>query len=393
MERGLALYKPNEFTNQMMTISKHISSIQNIPKSNIYSIPKWNDWKRKQKNVNEKIFKRNRSQLHETYKQMIHFPKGVEQLYNDCLTYSYIDNASKTKRNAWTRNKKVMQDELKERWKQWSTQYWIENQNEDLGLIPRRQKEHQRQVEKDLLSCAPIVMLSIIPIVGNFFTLVGIAYPRLLLSRQFTNKEQKRIFYDLEYKQKERNYINLSKLCMKTTNWINIDIMISLMNQNDVAGPFTFQLDPILREWNKSYGSIERLSRTHLIQLSLTSGIFRFSESINVYLCHMLPSKWLIHYLQKKAKDILYDDALLIQEQYDPKNCHSLTDDEILSACHLRGIPTDASISIKDMRTSLSNYLIMMKYIDDMKEQSLSLPSLELFVLHFQPLRYYMKNE
>ena len=71
------------------------------------------------------------------------------------------------------------------------------------------------------------------------------------------------------------------------------------------------------------------------------------------------------------AEDIIIDDVTLIEEGHLGSGCSNLTDDEILAACLVRGLPVgrfarDYSIGgmkgeILHMKRSLTNHLKMMK--------------------------------
>lgn len=348
---------------------------------------------------NRHISVRNFSDLGEAWQSFKNFPKGVKQLYNDCLTYKNIEAASKSKRNAWTRLKSI--HELNTSPKRWSKLPFLQN-DERPGYIPRRQNELQRRLKYDILSCAPVVTLYLsIPVIGNVFVFLGIAFPRLLLSRQFYSKDQVRIFSDIEHKQKKIHYKALAELAWgKYGSKASIDSMTT-MNKEDVAGPLFIDARPLLQMFESasdtSFQSLETLSRDHLMQLSLATGLLRFGDSINASVVKLIPSQLLRYILKNVAKEIITDDALLLKEFSDLNELSSFSDDEVISACSLRGLPIDNTTSIDQMRTCLSNYLMMMNHLDSVNDkegahQMISVESLELFVLHIQAIRYQLAN-
>jgi len=126
------------------------------------------------------------------WEQFKYFPTGVLLLYNDFITYLNINAASQTKTNAWSKqnNNTVIQPNFLQT-------------RLTPTIIPRRQKEQQRQFMRDIRRCLPIVGLyTCIPFIGNIFAVLAILHPYYLLSNQFyMNFEQKRYYCTLDDEQ------------------------------------------------------------------------------------------------------------------------------------------------------------------------------------------------
>jgi hypothetical protein len=71
-----------------------------------------------------------------------------------------------------------------------------------------------------------------------------------------------------------------------------------------------------------------------------------------------VPNAYLRKRLLSIAQDIVQDDILLIQEGQHFNKCDSLTDEEVLDACLLRGLPIN---TLTQMRTQLTHHLIMVQ--------------------------------
>jgi hypothetical protein len=71
-----------------------------------------------------------------------------------------------------------------------------------------------------------------------------------------------------------------------------------------------------------------------------------------------MPTMFLIkHKVTQVARDIYIDDALLLQEGHEVVSCSSLTDDEVMDASLLRGLPIADIGECDEMRTYLTNHL------------------------------------
>jgi len=343
---------------------------------------------------------RNSSSFSKSWEMFRSFPDGAKQLYYDCLTYQYINDASKNKHSSW-QNIKTIQDKDKAT-KRWTKLPHLHVNDHSIGYIPRRQKEQQRRLIKDLLSCAPVVTLwGIIPVFGNAFVVLGIIFPRLLLSRHFYNEEKMLLFLELEYIQKLVHYEKLASIIFTSNNFDLKSHAKSINSMGDAAGLLLTEGDDLFKIIDYKQGdnsiSLNTLSREHLLQLSLATGIFKFTNHLNAFMVKILPLQLVKYFLKKNAKEIINDDAHLIREQLGMFACHMLTDEEVLVACAMRGLPTTRNISIQQMRECLSNYLKLMEDLDTASksgdvEDSISMEALELFVLHMQPIRYALRD-
>ena len=159
------------------------------------------------------------------------------------------------------------------------------------------------------------------------------------------------------------------------------------------------------------------LPTTYLHSLSLSSN---FSSTILLpsstlapwFLQAFFPSKYLQHRLLKISEDIIMDDAALLEEGQLDDGCDDMTDDEVLDACWLRGLPVgrfanSGAVGIENtatkereigsMRNLLTNHLRMMSFV--MVDEGSGLrsrgslvrdSSLQLLVLHLPAIRHKM---
>ena len=104
------------------------------------------------------------------------------------------------------------------------------------------------------------------------------------------------------------------------------------------------------------------------------------------------------------------DDTALIEEGQLDSQCRNMTEEEVLDACWLRGLPVgrfatmnsgaDASVhiretEIKEMRKTLSNQLQMMNAVMRRREKGELVrdTTLQLLVLHLPAIRRSMKQK
>lgn len=245
------------------------------------------------------------------------------------------------------------------------------------GRIPRRQYEHQRRLRDDLASCGPLVLLWLLPVVGSVFGVLGIAFPRLLLSRQFYTVEMLRSYQQIEFKQRLKYYeplISLQLSCETTSE------------------------DPtnLLGHLHEKGFSVESLRRDHLVVLALATGVVKLVDPLNVALMKVCPSFIVRRRLQTISKKIIQDDYLLLEEDHDKSKCSSLTDDEISAACSFRGLPTKEDMCINQLRTILVRYLEMIRYLDESDQVAhniINYDTWESFVLHVPAVLSLMDRE
>ncbi len=335
-------------------------------------------------------------------------------------------------------------------------------------LSTRRPQEHLRQMSRDLRITLPTVAgFVFIPLIGYAFLLLGVMFPRWLLSRQFHSWEQRWGFAEKEYGERRKWMIRLNgdfwgSFMIKAPNLVlrngedsgggtnarndyvatSIDADADTLTcvDFDSAGPVFGQQSikilynrcwdlcginnnltlPINRIINGKVSPFIHLPTAHLHSLSLASN---FSSSLFLpsstvapwFLQTFMPAAYLHMRLNTLAEDIIVDDAALIEEGQLENGCKDMTDDEILDACWVRGLPVgrfarartsdryraicDEKLSQGDMdamREIFSNHLKMVKLVMSYDDRAPGLlprgelvrdPALRLLVLHLPAIR------
>jgi hypothetical protein len=122
-----------------------------------------------------------------------------------------------------------------------------------------------------------------------------------------------------------------------------------------------------------------------------------FLDSQNQYLPGWLspwvaewsPSIWLKSQIDRISKIVCHDDALLLEERHDMNNCQSLTDNEVMDACLMRGLPV-TNHSAEERRECLTNHLKIVVSVKRRIDGPIT-EGFRLFTLHLAPLRYHLK--
>ena len=158
----------------------------------------------------------------------------------------------------------------------------------------------------------------------------------------------------------------------------DIDLKV---RKGDQAGPL-FDALPLYRLFDHfSSGFIPRQQMVHIAKVS----------GMTTPLLYFVPKLFIRYSLRSIATDIILDDSNLILENHKSINCESLTDDEVLDACSLRGLPCGSDLSFDEMRKLLTNYLVIMEPIHTLigKDRLLENNGI-MFVLHLQAIRLKM---
>jgi hypothetical protein len=295
------------------------------------------------------------------WERMRDFPQNVQKLLDDVRRYHDINDAARS--GAWN------------------------------GRIPRRQAEQQRMVLQDLRIAVPLVLLWIPPIIGYVPLLMAMVSPRQWMSRQFFNDYEKLRNASIEVSQRRRYYSELA-----VHAWASMGLLETkhapIKSQGDLAGP-VLDLVPLYRRFEGGF-DLKSISRQHLVRLALVSGYLQRFPSIlsEPVVSTLLPSAWLCSEIEHHANQVTKDDELLIQEGYGnvlvaATGAPMMTNDEILEACLIRGLPISTSIVV--MREHLTTYLAMMKGLREQlplgKKRSGAFP---IFALHVTALRYHL---
>jgi len=343
-------------------------------------------------------------------------------------------------------------------------------------LTTRRPQEHLRQISRDLQITLPTVAaFLLVPFVGYSFVLLGMMFPRLLLSRQFHTREQRWEFATKEYGERRAWYGRLNvdfwgscmrtmpdlALCRRRVEFTIVDeqqqthhfenrgsnnapLFLEPLSylEMDAAGPvFSKQSMYTLYNLFQCVGegkgvaasespSIQSLQPTHLHALALSNNLaspmLLPSNLAPTFLQTCIPSTYLQLKLRTLAEDIIMDDSALIEEGQLDGECSGMTEEEILDACWLRGLPVGSFAQMKGigvhgsahgregevhvMRRVLTNHLQMMEAImagpsmdtaSNVKETALLRSKrelvrdtrLQLLVLHLPAIRYSMRKD
>mmetsp|Transcript_9451 Transcript_9451/g.20452 ORF Transcript_9451/g.20452 Transcript_9451/m.20452 type:complete len:573 (-) Transcript_9451:198-1916(-) len=318
-------------------------------------------------------------------------------------------------------------------------------------LSTRRPQEHQRQISRDLQTTLPTVFAFLfIPGVGYAFLLLGMMFPRLLLSRQFHTKKQRWEFAEEEFSVKRcggwevrlnADFWGMMMRCMprlrlfergeddgfedngeehnNNSDGRNNDVIPGYLEplsylKMDAAGP-VYTKQSMLRLYHlfqhlnhqqqhhnattttsfQRSPSIQNLQTTHLQSLALSnnlaSPIYLPSTIAPLFLQTFVSKMYLRRKLITLAEDILMDDAALIEEGQLECHCHRMTEEEVLDACWLRGLPLGRFVKVGGiiaadrggggvngvddsqvamMRNALTNHLQMMKTIMTIQDSS-----------------------
>jgi hypothetical protein len=319
------------------------------------------------------------------------FTKGIELLLEDYRTYRNIEAAeASSRRNAWVNG------------------------------IPRRQLEQRRRFLSDIQIALPTVALFMLPIIGYAAPLLAFAFPRQLLSRQFHTAWQQRTYATEEYYVRKLYFVKLTDLLIRRYQSYDKDatattIVGSLLSPNapiiyDEAGPvirnmklfmqfvFHTMTTTVSRNTLGMYNPLElasiessldmstlskctmldALSREHLHLLFMTTRYTKLPPYVAtlLYNKYVFPSSIMKSIVRNVGSSIVHDDASLLQDlgdlshNYDLCALHHLTDEEVLEACTLRGLPVDTDIiSTMQMRKCLFNHLLQMGEVKSILSQ------------------------
>lgn len=330
------------------------------------------------------------------------FPSGMKQLYADILRYKNIHDASRTRLNAWT----VRRNPLTHLG-YYKVPFIIMDEELRPGRIPRREHEEQRRLKEDLRKVLPIVAMWVIPIpfIGSILVSFAVMFPRQTLSRQFLNPYQRQLFASIEYRQCKGNFYTLGEYVFNSLMISAKRINISSL-ENDAAGPvldlmpfYAVFANALPEKEAKNFvlpvgklSSLELYPREHLISLALANGLYQhLPEPLSTLATRICP--WLRQEIRRMGTNITNDDTLLLEEAYDSNECESMTDEEVMDACLVRGLPV--TVSCEEMRVCLTNHLTMIRTLKERipSEKRKDSQSLKLLTMHLSSIRYYLRKE
>jgi len=272
----------------------------------------------------------NSNKFNQWYQQVTSFPKNLSTLYKQIIIYNNTTSAINSSQtnvrapNAWT-NKG----------------------------IPRRIVEFRRQLKHDLSIVIPVAVgYVVVPVLGNIFVVLAFLSPRASLSRQFLTWEQIRQFAALDDSYRQRYYYrDIFKIFerKKGDNEHNCDLEEFCKQKLQDSGS------------TSSILKLDELPRENLITLALSQGtpFTNLHPSVAIpFYTYCIPTLYIRSKIQSIRDDIFVDDILLIRDKESDKLALSqLTDEDVLEACVLRGLPCSRRTSITEMRIALRYHL------------------------------------
>ena len=344
---------------------------------------------------------KNRSLMPTVMERIRNFPSGVKKLYSDMLRYKNIHDASRTRLNAWTiarnplsggnysaRRPFILDEELRP------------------GRIPRREHEEQRRLKDDFRKVLPIVgVWAVVPFLGNIVLPFVVLTPRQTLSRQFFTQYQREMYAAVEFKQCQSHFYTLGE-CVFSSAMVSVKRLDISKLEEDAAGPvldvmpfYVMFTEKIPEEEARNFilpvGELAHLNkypREHLISLALANGLYQhLPDSLSSLAARFCP--WLRQEVHRIGTYMSTDDTLLLEEAYDSNGCESMTDQEVMDACLMRGLPV--TVPYDEMRVCLTNHLSMIRALKERVpyEERKASEGLVLLTMHLSAIRYYLHKE
>jgi hypothetical protein len=272
--------------------------------------------------------------------RIVNFPKGVRKLMKEYELYNNINDASRTRLNAWTLDHPLKKNAPSK------TGAEINAIVARTGRIPRRQYEQQRRAVVDIGTSAPVILLWAVPVIGYVPMILGVAAPRQCLSRQFFNDYEIYHYAELEYQQRNKEFAGLVEMFWKSTVLGHRASELHIpWDKEDAAGPiidafpiysiFTNHTDPSSKDplIEGALQSVESIPRKYLVKLALAIGVNQNLPSwLSSVATEWSPTWWLQYRIRQTAQIVTEDDRLLLVERHDENGCSSLTDVEVMDA-------------------------------------------------------------
>ena len=305
------------------------------------------------------------------FDQIKMFPAGVKELWADIKTYRYIQDAASTKNIVWP-NGRVH--------------------------VPRRQRAFQRKLLKELLNVAvPVVGYAAIPVAGNAFVVLAIAFPKVFLSWHFLSLSQVRSFASDEHWFRIKYHRELIDCLWSTISAgrgnINAETIRERLDvvDDDAAGPVYKDISPLLDMFASDSGlsDLRSLPDHHLLTVARSSDLLRPPFAVSSFLLNFIPSSLTAAQVDRIAESIVKDDELLILEGHESNGCSSLTAEEVIDACLVRGLPSEMALSMGEMRQCLTNHLRMTRQIPPEADKA----KVRSFLMHLPAIRESLKRE
>ena len=314
-----------------------------------------------------------------------HFNNGLSRLKSDFLMSLHIRDADESRIHLNRKLDKTQNVESEEK-----NLKLVERRHRLLSkhlppLTTRRSVRHVVQIRKDLQTTLPTVLGFLIPVAGYAFLILGLMFPKVLLSRQFHTKEQRREFAMEEFGFRRSWFGDVSRDFWGSFMKIQpkVDQAGSNARKMDTAGPilneaymiYLYELcqktTPGDSQASNAFHDLP-ISQIHSLALACNlPSILPLPAPVSSELLRFcFPRRSLETRLTAMAEDIIIDDATLIQEGFFANECSNLSEDELTSACLARGLPVgrfarDGSSNEEEadsMRRLLTNHLKMIQY-------------------------------
>ena len=303
------------------------------------------------------------------------FPVGVKRLVRDIQTYFFINDAASTQNNCWK------------------------------STVPRRQQAFQRKLIKELQSVAvPVVGYVAIPIAGNAFVLLAIAFPKIFLSWHFLTASQIRSFASDEHWFRIKYHHELADCIWGTVgactgqghgfggSIVDAKSMRKhvVVTEEDAAGPVIKDISPLWNLFGPGSGldNVQALPQQHVLTLARSSDLLRPPFDVSSFLLNFIPKSWTASQVERIANAIIKDDRLLMMEGHHANKCESLTAEEVIDACLLRGLPSKMALNMQQMRRCLTNHLLMTSQIPESADAAQQ----RSFLMHLPALRESLRS-
>jgi len=334
-------------------------------------------------------------------------PTGIKKITNEIRAYNNIEDASRTRQNAWTVKSQLSKAEhpattIESSSASMDNEISFPHNTNRLGRIPRRQQEQQRRLLRELKIALPVTLAAMLPVIGNVFILAIAISPRYFLSYHFLKEEYIRSFAAQGYGQRLAHYSQCADNFCHLIEITPIEEALNLLKMDvlchDAAGPIFGDVMPLYNFFSQRNTKSDKLkvttkipdiafmTREHIITLAHSSGL---SSPI----LWLLPRFWISYRLKEIVNDISMDDLLLIEERHHEERCILLTKEEVREACVIRGLPTKIDTSLEEMRNCLTNHLYMMEQIIvSVGKRALKESVASLFILYLPVLRQKLRS-
>lgn len=157
--------------------------------------------------------------------------------------------------------------------------------------LSRKEINQTRSHTESVKRLLPILLFYVVPIIGNFPIFIALIYPKHLLTYHFWSDEQKILFLHQEFNERRDHAFKL----------FNNNKNIYQNKQMHENVEYLLSLDDMLR--------LSNLTNAHLRCLAGSNGIFS-----NQFLLNTSPKWVLLFKLRKRAREILQEDKLILDD-------------------------------------------------------------------------------